>query len=163
MSLPSNVDPSRLEGARRERLAPKDHWDWHIPTPFAQAVRVGPLLFLGGQLSADEQGRVVGRGDIEVQTRNVFENVSRLLREADATWEDVVKLNTYYVYDGPEDEAQDFWERMTNVRLQYLPADGPAATAVRVPGLMYDGFMIEADCIAVIGSSGSGETLPGAA
>jgi 2-iminobutanoate/2-iminopropanoate deaminase len=141
-----------LAGASVERISPEGHWDWHVPTPFAQAIKVGPLVFVGGQLSADQDGAVVGRGDIEVQTRNVFENVTRLLREAGASWEDVVKLNTYYTYDGPPEEAQEYWEKMTRVRLDYLPAEGPAATAVRVPGLMYDGFLIEADCIAVLGN-----------
>lgn len=41
---------------------------------------------------------------------------------------------------------------MTRVRLEYLPTPGPAGTAVRVAGLMYDGFLIEVEAIAVIGS-----------
>ena len=44
------------------------------------------------------------------------------------------------------------WTRakMTRIRLQYLPDPGPCGTAVRVSGLMYDGFLIEAEAIAVI-------------
>jgi enamine deaminase RidA (YjgF/YER057c/UK114 family) len=109
------------------------------------------LLFIGGQLSADEKGEVVGRGDIERQTGVVFENLTRILEEAGATWEDVVKLHTYYVYDGPAAEAQSFWEKMSRVRFKFLPREGPAGTAIRVPGLMYDGFLIEVDAVAVIG------------
>jgi 2-iminobutanoate/2-iminopropanoate deaminase len=143
-----------LGGPRRE-LAPAGHWDWHIPTPFVQGWQLGRLVFVGGQLSADEHGEVIGRGDIEVQTRNVFENVTRVLAEGGATWADVVKLNTYYVFDGPPAEAQTYWEKMTRVRLEYLLAPGPAATAVRVPGLMYDGFLIEVEAIACVGSGAS--------
>jgi enamine deaminase RidA (YjgF/YER057c/UK114 family) len=134
----------------RQRLAPSDHWDWHVPTPFAHGWRVGDLVFTGGQLSADADGAVIGREDIELQTRNVFEALTRVLDEAGARWSDVVKLNTYYVYDGPPAEAQGFWETMTRIRLEYLPHPGPAATAVRVAGLMYDGFLIEADAVAVL-------------
>ena len=133
-----------------ERINPKGHWDWHVPTPFSQGVRAGRLLFVGGQLSADDKGNVIGAGDIEIQTRNVFENITRVLREAGADWSNVVKLNTYYVFDGDNQDAQAFWEKMTRVRLRYLTAPGPAATAVRVAGLMYDGFLIEADVIAVL-------------
>ncbi len=62
----------------RRRLMPAGSWDWHIPTPFSQGWRVGTMVFVGGQLSADEHGNVVGgEGDIEVQTRNVFELSAR--------------------------------------------------------------------------------------
>jgi 2-iminobutanoate/2-iminopropanoate deaminase len=136
----------------KQRLTPDNHWDWHVKTPFSQGWRIGPFIFLGGQLSAGADGSVVGLGDIETQTRNVFENIGRVLNEAGATWRNVVKLNTYYVFDGPDEDAQAFWEKMTKVRLQYIADPGPAATAVRVAGLMYDGFLIEADVIAYLDS-----------
>jgi enamine deaminase RidA (YjgF/YER057c/UK114 family) len=131
---------------------PPGSWEWHIPTPFSQGWLVDNLLFVGGQLSADEQGNVVGEGDIEVQTRNVFDAVTNVLTEGGATWRDVVKLNTYYVCNETGDAVREFWEKMTRVRLEYLPTPGPAGTAVRVAGLMYDGFLIEVEAIAVVGS-----------
>jgi enamine deaminase RidA (YjgF/YER057c/UK114 family) len=136
----------------RQRLMPEGSWAWHVPTPFSQGWRVGQTVFVGGQLSADEQGNVVGEGDIEVQTRNVFEAVTRVLEEGGATWRDVVKLNTYYCCDETGDAVKAFWEKMTRIRLEYLPTPGPAGTAVRVAGLMYDGFLIEVEAIAIVGS-----------
>lgn len=136
------------------RIMPEHHWSWHIATPFSQGWRVGNLVFVGGQVSADEAGNVIGDGDIEVQTRNVFENVTRVLREAGADWGDVVKINTYYRCDETGDGARKFWEKMTRIRLEYLPDPGPVGTAVRVAGLMYDELLIEVDVIAVIGDHG---------
>jgi 2-iminobutanoate/2-iminopropanoate deaminase len=136
----------------RRRVMPPGSWEWHIPTPFSQGWLVDNLLFVGGQLSADEQGNVVGEGDIEVQTRNVFDAVTNVLIEGGATWRDVVKLNTYYVCNETGDAVREFWEKMTRVRLEYLPTPGPSGTAVRVAGLMYDGFLIEVEAIAVVGS-----------
>jgi enamine deaminase RidA (YjgF/YER057c/UK114 family) len=136
----------------RQRLMPEGSWDWHVPTPFSQGWRVGQLVFVGGQLSADEHGNVVGEGDIEAQTRNVFEAITRVLEEGGATWRDVVKLNTYYCCNENGDAVKAFWEKMTRIRLEYLPTPGPAGTAVRVAGLMYDGFLIEVEAIAVVGS-----------
>lgn len=136
----------------RQRIMPAGSWDWHVPTPFTQAWRVGDLLITGGQLSADEHGNIVGEGDIELQTRNVFEALSRLLEEAGAGWRDVIKLNTFYVCNETGHAVQAFWEKMNRIRLEYLPTPGPAGTAVRVAGLMYDGLLIEAEVIAVIGS-----------
>lgn len=136
----------------RERIMPEGHWDWSMPTPLSQGWKAGDFLFTGGQISADEKGRVIGEGDIEVQTRNVFEGITTVLREGGCTWEDVIKLNTYYVFDAADEELTPYWEKMTKVRLEFLADPGPAATAVRVAGLIYPGLLIEAEAIALLPS-----------
>ncbi len=156
-----NLTSQIILDTSRQRLSPPGHWDWHIPTPFSQGWRIGPMVFVGGQLSADRHGNVLGKGDIEIQTQNVFENITRVLASAGATWKDVVKLNTYYVFDGEGDEIQDFWEKMTRVRLRYIADPGPAATAVRVAGLMYEGFLIEAEVVAIIGGQNAATAFLG--
>ncbi len=130
------------------RLMPKDHWDWSMPVPFSQGLRARDLIFVGGQISADNRGRTIAPGDIAAQTRNTFENLRRVLEEAGADMEDVVKLNTYYQFDGEGPEITDFWEQMTKVRMEYLPDPGPAGTAVRVNGFAYEDLLIEVEAIA---------------
>lgn len=121
-----------------------------MPVPMSQGWRVGNLIFVGGQMSADGEGNILGVGDIEAQTRTVFRNITRVLAEAGADWRHVVKLNTYYVFDGPPAAVTPFWERMTKVRMEFLVPPGPAATAVRVAGLIYPEALIEADVVAVL-------------
>src|SRR3569833_1705008 len=59
-------------GDERQRLQPANHWDWSIPgTQFTQGWAKGPLIFIGGQISANNHGRAVG-ADMETQARNVF-------------------------------------------------------------------------------------------
>ncbi|WP_046178121.1 RidA family protein [Domibacillus tundrae] len=132
------------------RLMPKDHWDWSIPVPFSQGWKVGNMVFVGGQISADAKGNIIGVGDIEVQTRNVFENIRKVLNEAGADMKDIVKLNTYYVFDGDEKETTEFWEKMTKVRMEYLSDPGPAGTGIRIKGLMWEDLLIEVEAIAII-------------
>ena len=136
----------------KQRLMPKDHWDWSMPVPFSQGWQVGncKLIFVGGQISADEHGRTVGAGDIETQTRNVFEGIRRVLREAGADMRDIVKLNTFYVFDGEGDELTEFWEKMTKVRMEFFEEPGPCGTGVRVVGLAYPDLLIEVEAIAVL-------------
>ena len=135
---------------KKTRIMPEGHWDWSMPVKFSQGWKVGNLVFVGGQISADEHGHTIGAGDIEIQTRNVFENIRKVLNEAGADMSDIVKLNTYYVFDGEGDELRDFWEKMTRVRMEYLADHGPAATAVRVMGLAYEGLLIEVEAIAAV-------------
>ena len=135
---------------KRTRLMPAGHWDWSIPSTFSQGWRVGNIIFVGGQVSADAQARVIGKGDIEVQTRNTCENITKVLKEAGADWRHIVKLNTYYVYDGPDAGALEFWQKMTRVRFEFFPDPGPAGTAVRVAGLADPDLLIEIEAIAVL-------------
>jgi enamine deaminase RidA (YjgF/YER057c/UK114 family) len=129
---------------------PENHWDWTMPVPFSQGWKCGPLIFVGGQISADEHGRTVGAGDIEVQTRNTFENIRKVLADVGAEMGHIVKFNTYYVFEGQGDELREYWERMTKVRLEFLKEPGPVGTAVRVAGLAYPDLLIEVDAIAYL-------------
>ena len=137
-------------GVEKVRLMPKDHWDWSIPVPLSQGWRIGDLIFVGGQISADRKGRTIGAGDIAAQTRNVFRNIESVLREAGADMRDVVKLNTYYQFEGDGRAITEFWERMTKVRMEFLPNPGPAGTAVRVNGFAYEDLLIEIEAIATV-------------
>lgn len=138
-------------GVDKVRLMPKGHWDWSIPVPLSQGWKVGNLIFVGGQISADRKGRTIGSGDIATQTRNVFRNIASVLREAGADMRDVVKLNTYYQFASEGRAITDFWEKMTKVRMEFLPDPGPAGTAVRVNGFAYEDLLIEIEAIAAVG------------
>jgi enamine deaminase RidA (YjgF/YER057c/UK114 family) len=132
----------------KQRLMAEDHWSWSISTPFSQGWRCGDFVFVGGQVSADEQARAIGVGDIEVQTRNTLENVRKVLRTAGADMSDIVKMNTFYVFDGEGDAIQEFWEQMTRVRMEFFEEPGPCGTAVRVSGFAFPDLLIEIEAIA---------------
>jgi 2-iminobutanoate/2-iminopropanoate deaminase len=134
----------------KQRLMPAGHWNWSMPVPFSQGWRAGNLVFVGGQISADSSGRTIGVGNIEVQTRNVFNNIRRVLQEAGGDMKDIVKFNTYYVFEGQGDELTSFWEKMTRVRMEFFEEPGPCGTGVRVVGLAYPDLLIEVEAIAVL-------------
>lgn len=134
----------------KTRIMPEGHWDWSMPVPFSQGWQVGNLIFVGGQISVDENHNILGVDDIEVQTRNVFENVRKVLNEVGADMKDIVKFNTYYTFEGEGDAVKDFWQKMTKVRLEYFSTPGPAGTAIRCSGFATEGLLIEAEAIAVL-------------
>jgi enamine deaminase RidA (YjgF/YER057c/UK114 family) len=135
----------------KTRLMPKDHWDWSIPVPFSQGWRVDDLIFVGGQISADRNGRTVGKGDIAAQTRNVFEFIRRVLQEGGADLRDIVKLNSYYSKPNQPGRNAQFWEQLTSVFREYLADPGPVVTAVGVEGFAYEDLLIEVEAIAALG------------
>jgi enamine deaminase RidA (YjgF/YER057c/UK114 family) len=109
-------------------------------------------VFVGGQVSLSSKGAPRDAANIEGQTANVFSDLISLLGAAGATMKDLVKLHTYYVFEGEGRDVTDYWERMTQVRLRYLANPGPAATALRVNGAPVPSALIAIDGIAAVGT-----------
>src|SRR4029450_13224600 len=67
------------------------------PVGFSHAAvtRGGRRIFLSGQVAKDRDGRVVGKGDIVAQFRQVCENLKTLVTAAGGELTDVVKLTIY--------------------------------------------------------------------
>ena len=128
-----------------------DMWNWKKSVPFSNTMVVGDQVFISGQQTLDQNGAILNPGDIAGQTRNVFENMQKSLRLLGMELSDLARLNTYYVFDGADDEATAYWEDMTRVRLEYFPDPGPAATAVRVKGMPYKGQLIQIEGVALRG------------
>ena len=133
-------------------LNPPNHWDWSMPIPFQQgwAVSNCRMIYTGGQISSDDKGNTIGAGDIGTQTRNVLNSIKAVLNEAGADMKDIIKMNTYYVFDGADDELTKYWEDMTKVRLEFFEHPGPCGTGVRVAGLAYPDLLIEIEAIAAV-------------
>jgi reactive intermediate/imine deaminase len=114
---------------------------------YSHAVRVETdevvWLFASGQLAVDDQGELVGAGDLRAQTEKVFENLSRVLEANGGGWEHVVKLQSYFT------TLHDL-AASREVRARYLPEEPPASTAVQVVALLLPGAMIEVDVVAAI-------------
>ncbi|MCZ6873177.1 MAG: Rid family hydrolase [bacterium] len=111
---------------------------------YAHGVRVGDLMFVSGQLSVTPAGRLVGPGDIGVQTQQALTQVQTILRLADLDMADVVKTTVmltdwrhYSVYN--------------EVYKTFLTAPYPARSTLG-GGLAMKGALIEIEAIAVAGA-----------
>jgi enamine deaminase RidA (YjgF/YER057c/UK114 family) len=115
------------------------------PNGYAHVVsaRGGRTVYIAGQLARDAQGRTVGAGDFAAQTRQVFANLEVALKAAGASFEDVVKMNTYVRDAGQVQVVRD-------VRAKYFTKALPASTLVEVSRLASPEFLIEIEAIAVV-------------
>jgi enamine deaminase RidA (YjgF/YER057c/UK114 family) len=136
-------------GENKQRLQPDNHWDWSIPnSQFTQGWRIGNLAFIGGQISADNKARAVGK-DMVTQTRNVFNFIQSTLREAGLDESDVAKLYIYYYALGDWAQIAETTASIVDVQREFYPEPGPASTAIRVSGLAFEDLLIEIEAMAV--------------
>ncbi|MEX1172303.1 MAG: RidA family protein [Chloroflexota bacterium] len=108
--------------------------------PFSQIVEANGFVFLAGQVGdvPGQSGAVPG--GIVAETRQMLENVGRLLRAAGLDYADVVKC-TVYLRD-----FNDFAE-MNTVYREFFPTEPPTRATVGVTALAED-FRIEIEVMA---------------
>ena len=90
----------------------------------------------------------IGDGvDLEAQTITTFQNLKKQLSNCNATFKDVVKMNTYVVNFNPEIDLPVF----RKVRKEFLGNENyPASTLVGVESLGRKEWLIEVEAIAVV-------------
>lgn len=129
---------------RRDRIRPDGHWDWSLPTPYSQGLRVDDWIFVGGQAALDGRGAVMEPGDLLAQTETTMDYVQQVLHATDADLSDIVKTNTYCCSNN---EASAFHDN-SKARSRRFSSPGPASTSVPVDTLAYPGQRIEVEAIA---------------
>jgi reactive intermediate/imine deaminase len=128
--------------AERRFLSPQT-----MPPPFGYSHVVDSpaerIVYISGQVPLDREGQLVGEGDVDAQTRQVFENLTRALEGADAAWSDVVKLS-YFLTD-----VRDI-ASVRAIRDEYVDTERPpASTLVQVSGLFRPDVLVEIEAVAV--------------
>ena len=120
----------------------------HPPRGYTHAVAVdgGRLIFVAGQVAFDNDGNLVGKGDLRTQFNKALDNLVAALAAAGATPADVVKVNTYVVNYKPADYSII---REARARI-FVGPNPPASTLVGVQALALEDLLIEIEAIAVV-------------
>jgi len=103
------------------------------------------LYFISGQGPLDAEGNLVGKGDLEAQSHQVFKNLQAQLAAVGADFSNVVKF-TFSI----RAEAMKDFHIFREVRLQYLRPDYPTASAVGVACLVEPDWLVEVEAIAIL-------------
>src|SRR3989344_3262878 len=108
------------------------------------AVEIGDtkLIFTTGQIALDKDGNVLYPNDPAKQAEFIYESLNKILNEAGASLDDVIKT-TVFVTD-----MDDFAE-ISKVRNKYFKNAEPASTLVEISRLVKEGCRVEIEVIAV--------------
>ena len=115
----------------------------HAPSaigPYSQAIDVGDTVFLSGQIGLDPQTGTLVSGGIELETRQVLDNIREVLRAAGLGFGDVVKTTIFLI------NLADF-EIVNGVYGEHFTEDFPARSTVQVAALPR-GALVEIEVIA---------------
>lgn len=115
---------------------------------FTQVVSVSgavKTIYVGGQDAVDEQGNIVGKGDIAAQTQQVLANLRKALAAAGAELKHIVKWNVYIVQGQSLQHGFAAFQRAWGSR-----PNPPTITGMFVVGLAHPDFLVEMDAIAVV-------------
>ena len=113
--------------------------------PFSEAVRVGDLLFVAGQVSNLPGTRTIVPGGIATEARQALDNMKAVLERHGSSLDHVVKV-TVFLGDIKE------WPAFNEVYVQYFKGNLPARSALGATGLAL-GARVEVECIAVVPGS----------
>ncbi|MCQ2143311.1 MAG: RidA family protein [Bacteroidales bacterium] len=107
--------------------------------PYSQAIRMGDLLFVSGQLPVDPVAGGMPAG-IEAQTRQSLKNLGAILKEAGMDYSNVAKTTVLL------SSIKDFGA-MNAVYAEFFPSEAPARVCYEVAALPM-GALVEIDAIA---------------
>lgn len=110
--------------------------------PFSDAVRVGNMLYLSGQVGNLPGTAQLAEGGIKGETRQTMENIKASLEKYGSSMDEIVKC-TVFLADIAE------WGAMNQVYITYFPQDPPARSALGASGLAL-GARVEIECLAAM-------------
>jgi len=110
------------------------------PYPFSQVVEANGFVFLAGQVGDAPGSHGAVPGGIEAETRQMLENVGRLLDAVGLGYADVIKCTVY---------LRDFADfvAMNTVYREFFPTDPPTRATVGVTALAAD-YAVEIEVMA---------------
>jgi len=103
----------------------------------------GKVLQISGQVSQDVDGNIVGIGDITAQTRQILDNISKILDAVGGQMSDIAKV-TVFITD------MSMLDEIHRVRSEYFTPPYPASSLVQVVRLVKSDYLIEIEAVAVI-------------
>ena len=116
---------------------------WEDVVGYSRAVKVGNHIEVSGTVAADENGQVVGRNDAYQQTVVVLQKIEKVLKEAGASLNDVVRTRMFVT------DISRFQE-YGKAHGDFFGSIKPCTSMIEVKGLVAPEFLIEIEAIAIL-------------
>jgi 2-iminobutanoate/2-iminopropanoate deaminase len=112
---------------------------------YSHAVRMGDLIFVSGQVGRDNNGELVGKGDVRLQTEQAFKNLKAILEAAGTGLHKVGKVTVLTT-------SLEYRPAIHEIRSRIFKEVGhfPASTLAVVSSLAFPEWLVEIEAIAAV-------------
>ncbi|HSM30089.1 MAG TPA: RidA family protein [Woeseiaceae bacterium] len=117
---------------------------WEAQVSYSRAVRTGRFIAVSGSAAVDEDGQLVGEGDMYAQARQCIEVIATALERAGARLSDVVRTRIFVT-------DIERWEDVGRAHREAFADVMPATSMVEVSRLIDPRMLVEIEADAIIG------------
>jgi len=114
---------------------------WEESLGYSRAVQIGNTIELSGT-TASEVDKVIGVGDVTLQTEYIIKKIEHTLVEAGFSLKDVVRTRIFMI-------DISHWEEVAKVHSYLFEDVMPACTLVEVSNLIHPDLLIEIEATAI--------------
>jgi len=116
---------------------------WEDKAGYSRAVKIGNHIEVSGTVAADESGNVVGSNDAYAQTKYIFQKIEKVLHEAGASLNDVVRTRMFVTDISRFNEyAKAHGEAFASIK--------PCTSMIEVKALVAPEYLIEIEVTAIV-------------
>jgi enamine deaminase RidA (YjgF/YER057c/UK114 family) len=115
---------------------------WEDVVGYSRAVKIGNLIEVAGTTAVDGD-TIIGKGDLYLQTKFIFQKIEKVLLEAGATLNDVVRTRMFVT-----DISK--WEEAGKAHGEFFKNIKPSASMIEISKLIDPELLIEIEVTAVI-------------
>lgn len=115
---------------------------WEDLVGYSRAVKVGNCIEIAGT-TAFVNGELVGKNDLYLQCKCIFEKIEQVLLQAGSSLTDVVRTRTFVT-----DISR--WEEFAKAHAEYFANIRPAASLIEVKGFIDPEMLVEIEVTAII-------------
>ncbi len=117
---------------------------WETKVGYSRAVKVGRFIAVSGSAAIDDNGELVGEGDMYAQAKRCIEVIATALERAGASLSDVVRTRIFVT-------DIDLWDEAGRAHQEAFGDVMPATSMVEVARLIDPRMLVEIEADAVVG------------